>query len=131
MIIELALLFSFASPPVGPGPAISEPRPVSAAAATQECDRDCVWVISLSNFRCVVGTKGYDCIDYPNGCGMTDCGGSFLVDAGGALRQFATCEQNVQAAKENAAATGTAFQLDEALRTGLMTANGNSLKLRQ
>ena len=40
MIIELALLFSFASPPVGPGPAISEPRPVSAAAATKRSGQD-------------------------------------------------------------------------------------------
>jgi hypothetical protein len=137
MIAELALLMTLGAPTRSPGPVLTTPTPTpvataATAAAPTECDRDCVWVISLHNFRCVVGTKGYDCVDYSNGCGMMDCGGSFLVDAGGALRQFATCEQNVRNARANAVETGTAPQFDDAVRSGLITVARNTLKqLRQ
>jgi hypothetical protein len=86
------------------------------------CDRDCAFVIGDHNFRCIQGKAGYDCQDYSNGCGMMNCEETFLVDAGGVLRQIATCEEGLRLRRENAAAAGTAAKLDDAVKTRLLVA---------
>jgi hypothetical protein len=135
MITELALLVSLISPATGPvstevGVKSSVPaRTVASATAStavSDCTEDCVWGTFQHNWVCVVGSAGHDCVEYSNGCGFIGCETTFLVDAGGALRQVALCDQKLNAARTHAIATGTLTQLDEALRSGLVTQKGST-----
>jgi hypothetical protein len=136
MINELALLLTLASPVRGPsgpevapaGPVVSPvaKAPVTTGSAGTVCDIDCVWAIYQHNWVCVTGTAGYDCREYSNGCGFMNCGNSFIVDAGGALRQVAMCDQSIKAAQAKAVETGTLAELNDAFRSGLITQKNGS-----
>src|SRR4051794_15921523 len=106
MIAELALLLSLSSPAASVGtvtaPVSAKPVAAASSGGMVTCDRDCAFVIGDHNFRCIQGKAGYDCIDYSNGCGMMNCEEMFLVDAGGVLRQLATCDEGLRLRRENA-----------------------------